>query len=500
MYNDAVTAAETICDTKLELPVETEILIPDYLPQVFKIVKCMVSAIVLQKQVSGARLTLEGYLRLVVLYQSDSETEGLCRTEQKMPFSKQIDLHHTEAPGACVTVRGETEYVNCRAINQRRIDIRGAYALGVHVKAQTQSQIITAMSDSGIEQKMLPISGLQTLALQDKLITVEETVAFDAPPAMILHIACAANVQETKLVAGKAVLKGTLSADITYRAEDSPALRHTQKELLFNEVLEVPGAEESCQCVALAEATGCTITAAEDGTNALSVTALLQVKVYRNVEILAVCDAYSTQYETALTYGEAHVERLQEMISQQAEAVAQGTLPDPDAVLVDVFTEALLPELVQQGEVCVVRGRVLVHMLCRNTLGEIDCYDKACEYTLPRVYNAPQGDLFLWAQAGIVEANARKTGETASVTVLVRVQGVVTQRTAGKVLQQVVCEEPYAPQESNVALRIYYAQPGEQVFDIARRYRVPVAALINTNTLDSSEIVQKTQLLIPSQV
>ncbi len=42
VYKDTVTAAESICDTKLELPVETEMLIPDYLPQVFKIVKCFV--------------------------------------------------------------------------------------------------------------------------------------------------------------------------------------------------------------------------------------------------------------------------------------------------------------------------------------------------------------------------------------------------------------------------------------------------------------------------
>ena len=57
VYKDTVTAAESICDTKLELPVETEMLIPDYLPQVFKIVKCFVYLVVLQKQVTAGRLT-----------------------------------------------------------------------------------------------------------------------------------------------------------------------------------------------------------------------------------------------------------------------------------------------------------------------------------------------------------------------------------------------------------------------------------------------------------
>ena len=45
-YQDTVMTAQNICETKLELPVETEILIPDYLPQVFKIVKCFVHPVV----------------------------------------------------------------------------------------------------------------------------------------------------------------------------------------------------------------------------------------------------------------------------------------------------------------------------------------------------------------------------------------------------------------------------------------------------------------------
>ena len=77
VYQDTVTAGQVICDTKQELSVEAEILIPDYLPQVFKIVKCFVACVVLQKQFSAGRLTVEGYLRCVVLYQSE-EAASLC--------------------------------------------------------------------------------------------------------------------------------------------------------------------------------------------------------------------------------------------------------------------------------------------------------------------------------------------------------------------------------------------------------------------------------------
>ena len=46
VYKDNISAAQLICETKLELPLETEFLIPDYLPQVFKVVKCMVIPVV----------------------------------------------------------------------------------------------------------------------------------------------------------------------------------------------------------------------------------------------------------------------------------------------------------------------------------------------------------------------------------------------------------------------------------------------------------------------
>ena len=42
VFKDTLMAAGGSFDAKAELPVEAEILIPDYLPQVFKIVKCFV--------------------------------------------------------------------------------------------------------------------------------------------------------------------------------------------------------------------------------------------------------------------------------------------------------------------------------------------------------------------------------------------------------------------------------------------------------------------------
>ena len=77
IFRDTLPQAGTSCTVKAELPLETEILISDYLPPVFKLVKCFAKPVVLQKQLQPGRLTLEGYLRCTVFYQGE-DGAGLC--------------------------------------------------------------------------------------------------------------------------------------------------------------------------------------------------------------------------------------------------------------------------------------------------------------------------------------------------------------------------------------------------------------------------------------
>ena len=70
IFRDTMPQASTVCTVKAELPLETEILVSDYLPPVFKLVKCFAKPVILQKQLQPGRLTLEGYLRCTVYYQA----------------------------------------------------------------------------------------------------------------------------------------------------------------------------------------------------------------------------------------------------------------------------------------------------------------------------------------------------------------------------------------------------------------------------------------------
>lgn len=77
------------------------------------------------KQLQPGRLTLEGYLRCTVYYQGEEGT-GLCQTEQKLPFTKQLELPEFDFTAWTAVVEGQTEYLNSRVVNPRRMEVRGA--------------------------------------------------------------------------------------------------------------------------------------------------------------------------------------------------------------------------------------------------------------------------------------------------------------------------------------------------------------------------------------
>ena len=84
VFRDVLPAAGADCTAKAELPLETELLISDYLPPVQRIVKCFAKPVVLQKQLAPGRLTLEGYLRCTVYYQGE-EGAGCARPSRSCP-------------------------------------------------------------------------------------------------------------------------------------------------------------------------------------------------------------------------------------------------------------------------------------------------------------------------------------------------------------------------------------------------------------------------------
>ena len=500
IFRDALPAAGASCTVKAELPLETEILISDYLPPVFKLVKCFAKPVVLQKQLQPGKLTLEGYLRCTVYYQGEDDT-GLCQTEQKLPFTKVLELPEFAFTAWSAQVEGQTEYLNCRSVNPRRIEVRGAYGLVASVHTQCKTEVITALSDGGVEQKLTTLSGVRRAVVLEKLITVEGELSFAAEPAAILDLAGTAAIRDLKILNGKAVAKGELAVLCAWRAEGETALQSQSVNLPFNQVLDVEGLSEDCQCLCVAEPVGFTVTEGEsDAPRSLSATVMLRLRAWRPYQLQCVVDAFSTQYETELTAQTVQTEQLLCTLDAMAALNGSGPLPDAGAKILACFASIGPAQLVWQGSSWALTARVLVTAFGENSLAELESYEKVLELALPIPAEAPpEAELYpeCWLSAENLQCSC--AGGALEVAVTVRVEGAVLCRSSTACVGGIALGEKLAPADPEISLRIYYAQAGEELFAIAKRYHVSPGQMLAANDLadDVTSIETARRLLVP---
>lgn len=504
VFRDVLPAAGAECTVKAELPLETEILISDYLPPVQRIVKCFARPVILQKQLSPGRLTLEGYLRCTVYYQGE-EGAGLCQTEQKLPFTKALELPSFTATAWAACVEGQTEYLNCRAVNPRRVEVRGAYGLVAAVHAQQSTEFITALSEGGIEQKLATISGVRRAAALEKLITVEGPMHFSKPPAAILDMTGIAEVKELKLMQGKAVAKGVLHVLCAWRAEGDTALQSQTAELPFNQIVDVDGLSEDCQCLCMAEPVGFSAAegdTAEDGSadTPLTATMILRLSAWRPYQLQCVSDAFSTRFETDITPQSIKAESLLCEIDETTVLHGSGPLPDTGAKILACFASFGPVSLTQQESGPALTARVTVSAFGENSLEEMECYEKTLDYVLPLSAEVPPGGE-CWPECWLTVEDLQCTsaGGALDVSLTVRAEGAVLCRRAYALVGSVELGEPLAPADPEISLRICYAQAGEELFGIAKRFHVSPGQMMAANDLPegTERLTEARRLLVP---
>lgn len=467
VFRDVLPAAGADCTAKAELPLETELLISDYLPPVQRIVKCFAKPVVLQKQLAPGRLTLEGYLRCTVYYQGE-EGAGLCQTEQKLPFTKALELPSFAATAWTACVEGQTEYLNCRAVNPRRIEVRGAATL-------------------------------------EKLVTIEGALTFPKPPAAILDITGTAEVRELKRMQGKAVAKGVLHVLCGWRAEGDAALRSQTADLPFNQILDADGLSEDCRCLCVLEPVGFAAAegeTTEDGaaSTTLTATAMLRLSGWRPYQLQCVADAFSTRFETTLTPQTLATESLLCALDETTVLRGSGPLPDAGAHILACFASFGPVSLTRQEGRAVLTARAVVSAFAENTLGEMECYEKALDYALPLSADLPPDtDAYPECWLSVQDLQCASAGGALDVSLTVRAEGAVLARQTASLVGAVELGDPLAPADPEVSLRICYAQPGEELFAIARRYHVSPGQMLAANDLPdtTARLDEARRLLVP---
>lgn len=506
---EPVFLTETVCDGQAEQGVEFDYVLPDYYPDIFKILRCTLTPGIVSYSVSGTQLFLDGVVYIKVMYLAENSNDINC-VEQRFTYSRTIELAKA-AEKPAVTLFQKADYCNCRAVSGRRIDVRGAVSCKVRVTGCTEGGILTEASGMGIQAKHEEISycGCRLYAERQYVAREEIETGAGGGIASILSVSCNAAVTDTKIISDKVVIKGEAKLRALYLTKCG---ENTETEVMeavvpLSQIMDVDGITDSHTCFASMNVLDCSleIRQGDDGENRLlgcEITVDCKVNAYKEVTVSPVTDVYSTDYEYSFEKNTVRLEHSPYCIMSQHGL--KSVLEYQDGILAEVcdckcdLTGCTFRCNEENGKMT-MGGQMNIWLFGRDSDGRPLFAEKNEAFEIEITGENGSGTYTPDLTAAVSNVSYSISGDhTADVQIQLSVQGLVYKvLTVGAVGEISVMEDKPLKKDSDYALKLYYAEKGEKIWDIAKRYNSAVSAVTAENELEEEQLSAPCMLLIP---
>lgn len=503
MEKQGVNRMEIVYEASAEQPVDCDVTLPDYCPDIMRILRCTITPGIATAGASGDRITAEGTAVVRVIYVSDSGK--ISCYEQTVPFSKSVNVSGL-GEDVCVRAAASTQYCNCRAVNQRRADIHGCIAISFTVTAIKKQEILCGVNGAGVQLKKKSMKVSDMICRLEKMFVLNEVKELDEDsPAVlrILHTRACARVSEVKAITNKILLKGEVWGKITYCTEEGQVccVEHTMP---ISQIIEAEGIDENTNnCVHLDVCSFETVPKADSAgeMKLMDITARVTAFVTAccEKELETVCDAYSTEYEADCEKQMMSLETLSGTFSDIC--LCRGTIEAPEAVadITDVWCTGVTEKaFIVSGKVK-ISGSLSLCVLYQSADSQPCMAEKAIDYEYERDVSIQGANARCepWVYPGECVASAAGSGKI-EIKAEINISAEIYEVSEDRIISNITVDESKARQSTAAALTIYYSEEGESVWNIARRYNTTVEAVMNENNLDSETVGSRRMLLIPS--
>lgn len=502
---EQICTKEVIYDNTTEQSVEIEYILPDYCLNVFKILKTSIDTQILSKNIVDGRITLDGVSLVKIIYLSE-ENNKLCQIEQKQSFTKVIELKE-KYDDLDITVKSKCGYVNCRAINPRRIDVRGVVELKVTAVKNTLKECITDCENLQLHRNKLEICD-KNLSIEKEFSINEELQVGQGnfPIQDILNYKAVGIVNEYKLLTNKVVFKGEVLVHTLYTCNERPDQPQIiEHSIPISNIIDFDGIDEDYKCNISLETLKFDIDMQVDENNECHVfTAQILLRArcmtVKNKVTNIIDDVYSTAYETDVEKEKIKLERFNKMICD-SNIVKQSLKINQTQIsnIYDILSEVDNDNVRFENNKTYLEFNLKLTILGLDEEGNTICLNEnmPCSIELKAETQSTQLQMIEDIIVKNIGYTILSTSEI-EIRAEIQINGLLFDVFYKDVTTQVkVDTDKKKCREDDCSLRLYFADEGENVWQIAKKYNTSVKAILEENTLESEEISTRGMILIP---
>ncbi len=485
-----------------EQPVDLDFTLPDYCADVEKIFKCTVTPEIYTTNTSGGQLTVEGASLLRVLYCS-SDKKSLKCAEQTLPFSASFNLS-PDLSDFITSVKAKTEYVNCKAVSPRRLMIHGAVTLNIRAYEKKPSELFLPPDSGDLQTDLRKTKVSELISLQSEVFSVAEsiTVGSKSPVSSILRSEVRAVITDASAVGNRMLLKGELTLCMLYCTDHTSELPEQFTYVFpFVHNMECQGVSDTDVREIDLNLLSHDIKLKSDITSENPVVILearlcVSVSCRKETEVTYISDAYSTACDTELEYSPVTLEtsvlpKISTMMNKSSINLGDAKI----SRVIDIFCDNVQVKPYVSDKLK-LSGKANFCILALDENSEFTYIERSVEIE----NTEPLGDTFTSCKdiTAMIKSLSFRLSDNNTMELRTEII-VLTKLTKTENIQAVTnivdCGE--LTYDDSCALTLYFADDGENVWDIAKRYRTDISALCVENGLSDKELKEKMLLLIP---
>ncbi len=504
MLKTQVCANNVIGKHSAEHPIDVDFTIPDYCGEIERILKCIFIPRINSKSISGQSVMIDGHVTVRLIY-CDKENR-IYSFDHLVPFTKSLEINGINAD---VRIKSSVScsYSNCRAVTQRKVDVHGAIEIKVLIKGDKKSDVVCDVDEKDIQVLKGSAPMLNSKGYCEKALIIDEEFEIgNTQPEITSVIRTSATpcISDMKIISGKVLLRGELQVCVLYTGTDCRPVM-TKSAIPFSQVLDIDDANEDCKCsadvqVAYFEVKPKTMPSGQVRLFSVDAKLIVTGECFCQDEVPVILDAYSVRGDSEAKYTEIEFEKICCSYNETLICTAQTDFRDNGiGSVVDLWCEVLAVNSHFSGNNVTVNGTIKAFMLLYDANGNAFFGEKPMEFEHCFTAENLSEKVYTNPQVEAVSCTFTITGES---TVEIRIElkitgGIYEQCKMPIVVDLVPVEGKESSQEICAATVIYFADAGEKIWDIARKYNSSVEEIMQINELTENLLPASKTLLIP---
>jgi LysM repeat protein len=497
---------QTIDEQQKEELLETGMIVPDSKPDVLDVLMVDIDIIVKTKEKTGKVMEIGGEICYQVIYRADNQEQSLEAINAKAPWSiscnypaREEDVH--------TLVKCSVEHSNADVINGRKLSAKSVIKLNVKYLAEKSIETGEMVQGENIYQKadQQEIAMLEDMG--ERTVNVSETMDLpEGKPAMEEILYSHAAIKDVR-VNDNMNLEGTLEVDYLYRAEnDTGRLENIHMELPVSKNLDVENYRYDNASVNAA-VKSVSLRPDEDFDGLLTRVRLdadigVEYTLFSRENVHLVRDAYCLDYDFELEKKPITVGVEENDVRENIQVNDNLMLDTGGDTLEQVISLTVKPRLLSaenEAGAVEINGCLDICLLyctgvdMRIVRGENREVPFTHRMALSEDQAANESDITL-----SVEQNSYEiiSDTELAVKAQIAIKAHLSRKKQIDVVTGVKGVKP-AEKKENPPLLIYYAQQGENLWNIAKRYRVPIQKILSDNCMsEETEPVAGQKILL----